>query len=174
MTPMFPDGENNRLGAHAARPEPVSESSSRLAVLVRAPEGFALYREPSAGALPVPAHAGRCRTTATIAPAAPVALRALTASIISIGRASAMPDKELTSWERGDRVLQAYEKINADPGMAYVTDKNYNNVTRIIADLLHYCAHQNRRVPDAGRHMDIDAVMAKARAIYSFEHDTGK
>jgi hypothetical protein len=55
MTPMFPDGENNRLGAYAARPEPVPESSSRLAVLVRAPEGFALYRQPSDGAVPVPA-----------------------------------------------------------------------------------------------------------------------
>jgi hypothetical protein len=54
-----------------------------------------------------------------------------------------MPDKELTSWERGDNVLHAYEKINPDRGMVYVTDKNYNNVTRIIADLLHYCAHQN-------------------------------
>jgi hypothetical protein len=96
-------------------------------------------------------------------------------SIISTRRASAMPDKELTHWERGDRVLQAYEKINPDPGMVYVTDKNYNNVTRIIADLLHYCTHQNSRVaPDASRHMDIDAVMAKARAIHSFEHDTGQ
>jgi hypothetical protein len=26
-----------------------------------------------------------------------------------------MPDEELTHWGRGDRVLQAYEKINADP-----------------------------------------------------------
>jgi len=85
-----------------------------------------------------------------------------------------MPDRELTNWERGDSVLHAYEKINADPGMAYVTDKNYNNVTRIIADLLHYCAHQNSRVPDAARQMDVDAVMAKARAIYGFEHDTGQ
>ena len=86
-----------------------------------------------------------------------------------------MPDKELTSWERGDSVLHAYEKINPDPGMAYVADKNYNNVTRIITDLLHYCTHQNSRVgPDASRHMDIDAVLAKARAIYTFERDTGQ
>ena len=86
-----------------------------------------------------------------------------------------MHDKELTSWERGDRVLHSYEKINPDPGMAYVADKNYNNVTRIITDLLHYCTHQSSRVaPDASRHMDIDAVMAKARANYSFEHDTGQ
>ena len=59
MTPMFHEGENNRLGAHAARPEPVSESSSRLAVLVRAPEGFALHREPPPGVVPVPAHVRR-------------------------------------------------------------------------------------------------------------------
>ena len=86
-----------------------------------------------------------------------------------------MAAEELKHWERADRVLQAYEKINADPGMVYVTDENHNNVTRIIADLLHYCTHQNSRVaPDAARHMDIDAVMAKARAIYSFEHDTGQ
>ena len=86
-----------------------------------------------------------------------------------------MPDKEPTSWGRGDSLLHAYEKINPDPGMAYVADKNYNNVTRIITDLLHYCTHQNTRVaPDASRHMDIDAVMAKARAIYTFEHDTGQ
>jgi len=86
-----------------------------------------------------------------------------------------MPDEELAHWERGDRVLQAYETINAAPDMVYVTDKNSNNVSRIIADLLHYCAHQNSRVaPDAARHIDIDAVMAKARAIYSFEHDTGQ
>jgi hypothetical protein len=172
---MFPEGENNWLGAHAARPEPVPESSSRLAVLGRAPEGFTLYREPPAGALPVSAHAGRRYPPSTGAAAARVSLCALTASIISIRRAAAMPDKELTSWERGDSVLHAYEKINTDHGMVYVTDKNYNNVTRIIADLLHYCTHQNSRVaPDASRHMDIDAVMAKARAIYSFEHDTGQ
>ena len=86
-----------------------------------------------------------------------------------------MPDEILTHWERGDRVLQAYGKINADPGMVYIPDKNSDNVTRIIADLLHYCTHQNSRIgPDAGGHMDLDAVMAKARAIYSFEHDTGK
>ena len=84
-----------------------------------------------------------------------------------------MPDEKLAHWERGDRVLRGYEKINADPGMAYVTDKNGNNVTRIIADLLHYCAHQNGRA-DAARQMDVDAVMAKARAIYGFEHDTGQ
>jgi hypothetical protein len=170
---MFHEGENNRLCAHAARAEPVPQSSSRLAVLVRTPEGFALHREPPAVAVPVPADARRGNTAAS-APAARVALRALTASIISIRRAAAMPDREVTSWERGDSVLHAYEKINADPGMAYVTDKNYNNVTRIIADLLHYCTHQNSRVPDAARQMDIDAVMAKARAIYSFEHDTGQ
>jgi len=86
-----------------------------------------------------------------------------------------MPNEELANWERGDRVLQAYGKINADPGMVYIPDKNSNNVTRIIADLLHYCTYQNSRVgPDDGRHMDLDAVMAKARAIYSFEHDTGQ
>lgn len=86
-----------------------------------------------------------------------------------------MPNEELAHWKRGDRVLQAYEKINVDPGMVYVTDRNSNNVTRIIADLLHYCTYQNSRVaPDAGRHMDVDAVMAKARAIYSFEHDAGQ
>ena len=85
-----------------------------------------------------------------------------------------MPDKDLSHWERGDRVLHAYEKINSDPGMIYATDKNHNNVTRIIADLLHYCAHQNGRVaPDALRHMDIDAVMAKAQALYTFENATG-
>jgi len=78
MTPMFPEGENNRLGAHAARPEPVPESSSRLAVLVRAPEGFALHREPPAGAVPVPAHAGLGNTAAACTPPAPVALHALT------------------------------------------------------------------------------------------------
>ena len=39
-----------------------------------------------------------------------------------------MPDEELTHWGRGDRVLQAYEKINADPGMVYVTDRNNNDV----------------------------------------------
>ena len=86
-----------------------------------------------------------------------------------------MPDEELKSWQRGDRVLRAYETINAAPDMVYVTDKNHNNVTRIIADLLHYCTHQNSRVaPDAARHMDIDAVMSKAQAIYNFEHDTGQ
>jgi hypothetical protein len=172
---MFRAGENNRLWAHAARPEPVPPSSIRLAVPGRAPEGFAFHREPPAGAVPVLADARRGNTAAASAPAARVALRALTASIISIRRAAAMPDKELTSWERGDSVLHAYEKINPDPGMAYVADKNHNNVTRIITDLLHYCTHQNSRVaPDASRHMDIDAVMAKARAIYSFERDTGQ
>ena len=86
-----------------------------------------------------------------------------------------MPNEELNHWVRGDRVLQAYEKINADPAMVYVTDKNNNSVTRIIADLLHYCTHQNSRVgTDAARQMDIDAVLAKARAIYGFEHDTGQ
>jgi hypothetical protein len=59
MTPMFPEGENNRLWAHAARPEPLPESCSRLALLVRAPEGFALHREPPARAVPVLAHADR-------------------------------------------------------------------------------------------------------------------
>jgi hypothetical protein len=46
-----------------------------------------------------------------------------------------MPNEELTHWERGDRVLQAYETINAAPDMVYVTDENNNNVSRIIADL---------------------------------------
>jgi len=55
MTPMFPEGENNRLGAHAARPEPVPESCSGQPVLGPAPEGFALHREPPAGAVPIPA-----------------------------------------------------------------------------------------------------------------------
>jgi hypothetical protein len=59
MTPMFPEGENNRLCAHAARAEPVYKSSSGQQVLGSAPEGFALHREPSAGAMPVPADAGR-------------------------------------------------------------------------------------------------------------------
>lgn len=94
MTPMFPDGENNRLWAHAARPEPVPESSSCLAVLGRAPEGFAFHREPPAGVVPVLAvtdrrakHAPRRgNPAAASAPAARVALRALTAGIISIGR----------------------------------------------------------------------------------------
>jgi hypothetical protein len=172
---MFQKGENDRLGAPAARPEPVPESCSGQPVLGSAPEGFALHREPPSGVVSVPAHAWRGYPVRTGAAAARVALRALTASIISIRRAAAMPDKELTSWERGDSILHAYEKINPDPGMAYVTDKNYNNVTRIITDLLHYCTHQNSRVaPDASRHMDIDAVIAKARAIYSFEHDTGQ
>lgn len=86
-----------------------------------------------------------------------------------------MPDEELKPWERGDRVLRAYETINAAPDMAYVTDENSNNVSRIIADLLHYCAHQNTRVaPDDARHIDVDALMAKSQAIYSFEHDTEK
>jgi hypothetical protein len=86
-----------------------------------------------------------------------------------------MPDEELKPWERGDRVLRAYEKINAAPDMVYVSDKNNNNVSRIIADLLHYCAHQNSRViSDAARQIDIGTLMAKAQAIYSFEHDTGK
>lgn len=84
-----------------------------------------------------------------------------------------MADEELKPWERGDRILQAYETINADPGMVYVTDENSNIVTRIIADLLHYCTHQNSRVaPDAPGHMVIDVVMSKARAIYDYEHDT--
>ena len=66
MTPMFPDGENNRLWAHAARPEPVPESSIRLAVLVRAPEGFALHRADRARAVPVPADAAhRARLPST-------------------------------------------------------------------------------------------------------------
>jgi len=86
-----------------------------------------------------------------------------------------MPNEELAHWERGARVLQAYETINADPGMVYVTDENNNNVSRIIADLLHYCAHQNSRVaPDDAKHIDIDALMSKAQAIYTFEHDTGQ
>jgi len=86
-----------------------------------------------------------------------------------------MAREELKPWERGDRVLQAYETINAAPDMVYVTDENNNNVSRIIADLLHYCTYQNSRVgSDAARHMDLDAVMAKARAIYSFEHDAGQ
>jgi hypothetical protein len=86
-----------------------------------------------------------------------------------------MAREELKPWERGDRVLQAYETINAAPDMVYVTDENNNNVSRIIADLLHYCAHQNRRVaPDAAKHIDIDALMSKAQAIYTFEHATGK
>ena len=80
MTPMFAEGENNRLGAHAARPEPVPESSSCLAVLGRAPEGFAFYREPPAGAVPFPADARRGNSAAASAPAASVALRALTAA----------------------------------------------------------------------------------------------
>jgi hypothetical protein len=86
-----------------------------------------------------------------------------------------MAREELKPWERGDRVLQAYETINAAPDMVYVTDENNNNVSRIIADLLHYCAHQNSRVaPDAAKHIDIDALMSKAQAIYTFEHATGK
>jgi len=55
MTPMFPEGENNRLCAHAARAEPVYKSSSGQPVLGPAPEGFALHSEPPAGAVPVPA-----------------------------------------------------------------------------------------------------------------------
>jgi hypothetical protein len=86
MTPMFPEGENNRLGAHAARPEPVPESSSRIAFLVRAPEGFAIHREPSAGAVPVLTDARRGYTTHASAPAEGVTIRALTSRIISIGR----------------------------------------------------------------------------------------
>ena len=86
-----------------------------------------------------------------------------------------MADEELKHWERGDRVLQAYETINADPVMVYVTDENANNVARIIADLLHYCTHQNGRVaPDAGKHIHIPTLMAKAQAIYDYEHDTGQ
>ena len=86
-----------------------------------------------------------------------------------------MPDEGLKAWERGDRVLRAYATINAAPDMAYVTDENRNNVTRVIADLLHYCTHQNGGVaPDPAKHMDIDAVMSKAQALYSFEHDTGR
>lgn len=86
-----------------------------------------------------------------------------------------MADEDLRPWERGDRVLQAYAKINTAPDMAYVTGENSNNISRIIADLLHYCAHQNILVaPDDTRHIDVDALMAKSQAIYSFEHDTGK
>ena len=86
-----------------------------------------------------------------------------------------MAHEELKPWERGDRVLQAYETINAAPDMVYVTDENNDNVSRIIADLLHYCAHQNTRVaPDDARHIDVDALMSKAQTIYTFEHDTGK
>jgi hypothetical protein len=86
-----------------------------------------------------------------------------------------MPDEDLKPWERGDRVLQAYETINTAPDMVYAADENSNNISRIIADLLHYCAHQNIRVaPDDARHIDVDALMAKSHAIYSFEHDTEK
>jgi len=86
-----------------------------------------------------------------------------------------MPDEELTHWGRGDRVLQAYEKINADPGMVYVTDRNNNDVPRIIADLLHYCTHQNSCIgPDSDRQMIIDVVIAKAQALYTFEHAKGQ
>ena len=62
MTPMFHDGENNRLCAHAARAEPVPQSSSSVAVPCTPPEDFALYRRAFAGALPVPADA-RCVTS---------------------------------------------------------------------------------------------------------------
>ena len=86
-----------------------------------------------------------------------------------------MADEDPKPWERGDRVLQAYGLINTAPDMVYVTGENGNNISRIIADLLHYCAHQNDRLAPAGaRHIDVDALMAKSRAIYSFEHDTGQ
>ena len=61
MTPMFPEGENNRLCAHAARAEPVYKSSSSVAVLGPSPEAIALYRRASAGAVSLPA---ACRATA--------------------------------------------------------------------------------------------------------------
>jgi len=56
---MFPEGENNRLGAHEARPEPLPESCSGQPVPGSAPEGFALHREPPSRAVPVLAHADR-------------------------------------------------------------------------------------------------------------------
>jgi hypothetical protein len=84
MTPMFHEGENSRLWAHAARPEPVPPSSIRLAVSGHAPEGFALHRTDRAVAVPVPAftsrrakHAAGRRDPAADAPAAPVALCAI-------------------------------------------------------------------------------------------------
>jgi hypothetical protein len=90
---MFHEGENRRLCVHAAHTEPVLPSSS-VAVLGTPPENLALYRRARARAVPVPAvtdryamHAARRGIAAhASAPAEGVAIRALTASIISIGR----------------------------------------------------------------------------------------
>lgn len=81
-----------------------------------------------------------------------------------------MADKQLKPWERADRLLQKYEMINPDPTMVYVTDENTDNVTRIIADLLHYCAHQNSRVgPEADSYTELDAILREAEALYNSE-----
>jgi hypothetical protein len=89
-----------------------------------------------------------------------------------------MPDACLKPWERAARLLEEYEGLTQDPTMIYSSGKEEENrdmVARVIADMLHYCMHQNSRVaPDAARHIDIGTLMAKAQGIYDFEHDTGQ
>lgn len=81
MTPMFPERENKRLCVHAAHTEPVPESCSDQPVLGPAPEGFALHREPSSKAVPVPADARRGPgVQRQVAETEAVAFRALTGS----------------------------------------------------------------------------------------------
>jgi hypothetical protein len=86
-----------------------------------------------------------------------------------------MPDEELTHWGEATASSEPTKRSNADPGMVYVTDRNNNNVPRIIADLPHYCTHQNSCIgPDSDRQMIIDLAIARAQALYTFEHAKGQ
>jgi hypothetical protein len=64
--------------------------------------------------------------------------------------------------ERADAILQEYEGLNPDPEMVYC-DETHNEATiRVIADLLHYAAHQDSSV-------SIETITRAALDLYNAE-----
>ena len=81
-----------------------------------------------------------------------------------------MPDADLKPWERADRLLKEYEGLNQDPTMVYNGKDNKANVTRVIAELLHYCSYQNSRVGlGAIGYLPIPDILRDAEALYRSE-----
>ena len=87
-----------------------------------------------------------------------------------------MPDEELTHWGRGDRSSSKPTKRSM-PTPAWFTSQTETITTCRASSriYLHYCTHQNSCIgPDSNRQMIIDVVIAKAQALYTFEHAKGQ
>ena len=77
-----------------------------------------------------------------------------------------MLEEPFKPWERGDELLQHYERLTDDPTMIYSGfEDNKDMVVRAIADLFHYCTQKN---------IDINDVTRKAKALYNSDPKNAK